>query len=380
MNPARPGVTRRNWRTHPHSIWAFQNLATFLPTAEVAAARDVRPLVEQPVALNDLRFETPEAGQLSWADFLERTHTDAIIVLHHGRIRFEHYANGMRAGTPHMLFSITKSIVGLLAEMLIESGEIDERRRASHYVPDLSDSPFGKPTLRELLDMRDGVWFDEDYADPDAAIHHYSAAYWGTAQGGVRSTLPHIGDAAEPGAFSYRTPVTDVLGWCLACAAGKPLAEIVSERLWQPIGAERPAFFIRDTGGREIAAAGLNATLRDVARLAGMLADRGSVAGRQVVSRAIVERIAEGGDRAAFARAGFATRFGWSYRSQWWVPPERGRFCAMGVFGQRIVIDIPAALAIVRFGSHPFASNATTDAIHAAAFDALISFVARRRP
>jgi CubicO group peptidase (beta-lactamase class C family) len=380
MNPAQPGVTRRNWRTHPHSVWAFQHLASFLPTAEVAAARDACPLAEQPIALDDLRFETPETGQLSWAEFLENTHTDAMIVLHHGRILFEYYANGMHAGTPHMLFSITKSVVGLLAEMLIESGDLDETQSASHYIDELNGSPFGQADMRGLLDMTDGVLFEEDYANPGAQIHLYSAAYWGTAEGGVRAALPHIGGAAEPGAFSYRTPVTDVLGWCLACAAGKPLADIVSERLWQPIGAERPAFFIRDTGGIEIAAAGLNATLRDVARFAGMLAGRGRVAGKQVVSRAIVERIAEGGNRAAFARAGFATRFGWSYRSQWWVPPERGRFCAMGVFGQRIFVDVPAALAIVRFGSHPVASNAATDAVHAAAFEALIAILPRRRP
>jgi CubicO group peptidase (beta-lactamase class C family) len=375
MNPAQPGVTRRNWRTHPHSVWAFQHLASFLPTAEVAAGRVVRPLAEQPIALNDLRFETPEAGQLSWADFLETTHTDAMIVLHHGRILHEHYANGMHAGTPHMLFSITKSVVGLAAEMLIESGALDETQSASHYIAELNGSPFGQATIRGLLDMTDGVVFDEDYANPGADIHLYSAAYWGDAPGGVRAALPGVGEAGPPGGFSYRTPVTDILGWCLSRASGAPLAALVSELLWQPLGAERPAFFVCDTAGREIAAAGLNATLRDVGRLAQILADRGRVGDRQVVSRAIVDRIAHGGNRAAFAQAGMATRRGWSYRSHWWIPPRPGAFCALGVFGQRILVDTAMGLVLVRFGSHPVASNAPTDAVHAAAFDALRGFL-----
>jgi CubicO group peptidase (beta-lactamase class C family) len=58
-----------------------------------------------------------------------------------------------------------------------------------------------------------------------------------------------------------------VIGWCLVRATGKPLALLLSERIWSRIGAEVPALWVRDTGGHEIAATGLNATLRDVGRL-----------------------------------------------------------------------------------------------------------------
>jgi CubicO group peptidase (beta-lactamase class C family) len=375
MNPAHPGVTRANWRSHPHSVWAFQNLATFLPTAEVPAGNRVRRLEERPVDLSGLRFEAPGRVRLSWANFLGSTHTDAMLVLRRGTVLFEHYANCMTADTPHMLFSVTKSVVGLVAEMLIEKGVLEEARIASDYVAELTGSPFGQASIRALLDMRDGVHFDEDYANPRADIHLHSAAYWGSAQCGVAAALPTIGTAGTPGAYAYRTPVTDVLGWCLTRAAGKPLSQLVSELIWQPMGAEHSAFFVCDTAGREIAAAGLNATLRDVGRFGQMLASYGTVGSEQVVSRPIIERIAAGGSRAAFARAGMATRPGWSYRSHWWVPPERGSFCALGVFGQRLLVDAAEDLCIVRFGSHPVASNTATDEIHAAAFEALRRFL-----
>ncbi|HZG08144.1 MAG TPA: serine hydrolase [Allosphingosinicella sp.] len=376
MNPAHPGVTRENWRSHPHSVWAFQNLASFLPTVEVPAGDWVRRFDERPVDLSGLCFEAPDHGRLSWTGFLDSTHSDAMLVLRRGTVLFEHYANGMAADTPHMLFSVTKSVVGLLAEMLIERNVLEEAGSASDYVAELVGSPFGQATVRGLLDMRDGVRFDEDYANPRADIHLYSAAYWGSAQGGVAAALPGIGTAGEPDAFAYRTPVTDVLGWCLTRAAGMPLSRLVSELLWQPIGAERPAFFVCDTAGHEIAAAGFNATLPDVGRFAQMLANDGVVEGKQVVSRAIVERIAAGGSRAAFAQAGMATRPGWSYRSHWWVPPEQASFCALGVFGQRVLVDAAEDLCIVRFGSHPIASNTITDDVHAAAFGALRRFLA----
>jgi CubicO group peptidase (beta-lactamase class C family) len=221
--------------------------------------------------------------------------------------------------------------------------------------------------------MRDGVRFDENYADPDAEIHRYSAAYWGKKEGGVRAALPRIGGAALSNGFAYRTPVTDVIGWCLTRATGKPLAALLSERIWSRIGAEHAALWVRDTGGQEIAAAGLNATLRDVGRFAQLLVDRGRAGNSEVVAPAIIDHIAAGGDRAAFARSGMTTRPGWSYRSHWWVPPEPGRFCALGVYGQRLLVDIPNQLAIVRFGSHPIASNTVTDHLHDAAFAALLS-------
>jgi CubicO group peptidase (beta-lactamase class C family) len=161
----------------------------------------------------------------------------------------------------------------------------------------------------------------------------------------------------------------------LVRATGKRLATLVSELIWQPIRAERPAFFVCDTGGHEIAAAGLNATLRDVGRLAHALVNSGRVAGRQAISASAIDRIARGGDRVAFAAAGFETRPGWSYRSHWWVPPEPGTLCALGVYGQRMLVDMPNEIAVVRFGSHPVASNAATDQMHCAAYEALHRFL-----
>jgi hypothetical protein len=93
---------------------------------------------------------------MRWPDFLDRTHTDAILVLHRGSIVFEEYRNGMAAETRHMLFSVTKSILGLIAELLAAQGAIDLALPAHAYVPELRGTMFEAAALRDLLDMRDG--------------------------------------------------------------------------------------------------------------------------------------------------------------------------------------------------------------------------------
>lgn len=366
-------ATRDNWRTHPHSRWAFHHLDELLPVRPVPRGGRVRALESAPVDLSGLRFADGEGVVVDWPEFLEHTHSDALIVLHRGRIVVEHYANGMTPTSRHMLFSVTKSVVGLLAEMLAAEGKFDLARPAGTLVPELAGTAFGDATLRTLLDMRDGVPFNEDYADPGADIHRYSQAYWGDDAGGVRAALRRLppaiaGTVASGAAFAYRTPIADVVGWAIERATGQGLAELLSDRLWRHIGAEHDAFFVLDNAGHAIAGAGLNATLRDMARLGQLLLDGGG----SVVHPAALAGIAAGGDRAAFAAAAPPTRQGWSYRSFWWVAHDAvGSFAALGVFGQRLIVRPADELVIVRFGSHPVAANAPTDPIHAAAFDAV---------
>ncbi|WP_366001906.1 serine hydrolase [Sphingomonas sp.] len=270
----------------------------------------------------------------------------------------------MADSRPHMLFSITKSVVGLTARVLIDTGMIDAERPVAHYLPDLTETAFGDATLTELLAMRDGVAFDETYADPDAAIHHYSRSYWGDALGGARARLAALPRRPRGNAFAYRTPVADVVGAMLSAAAGQDLSDLVGEMLWRPMGAAHPAHFVLDTAGVAIAGAGLNAATDDLARLALLLLEGGKRDGRQVLPERVVTQLFDGGDRQAFAR-GYPDRPGWSYRDLWWHMGGR-RIAALGVHGQRLVIDADHGFALIRTGAQPEPDNRPFDAAHAA--------------
>ena len=382
-NPAER-VTRDNWNRFPQSIWAFQHARQLFRSSGVARSQNPRAL---PVALADLeslRILGPVGMGMSWRDYLEATHTDAVVVLHRGVIVEERYGRDMTPATPHMVFSITKSIVGLLAEILAAEGAIDLSGLVDHHVPELATSAFAGASIRDLLDMVDGAAFDETYSNPDAEIHTWSPAYWGPKTGqppsaGVYEALIGLTRrAAPPGSrFAYRTPVGDVIGWVLKRATGQALSELIATRLWAPIGAEHDAYLIVDSAGQEIAATGFNATARDLARLALMLLEDGKVGGQSIVPSGALASLRQGGDRALFAAADQPTRPGWSYRSLWWhTHNANGAYCALGVYGQRLFIDPTHQLAVVRLGSHPDAGSAPTDSLHAAAFEALVKVLA----
>jgi CubicO group peptidase (beta-lactamase class C family) len=171
----------------------------------------------------------------------------------------------MGPDTPHMLFSVTKSFTGLLAEILIAEGTLDPEKKIEEYVPELKGSVWAGSSLRSLLDMTDGVDFDENYSDPEAEVYKYSRAYWGPAPGqkfddcGVYSLLPSFKNRTSPAEgkiFKYRTPAGDVVGWALQKATGESLKDLFFTRVWAPSGASDEAYLIVDTAGQEIAATG----------------------------------------------------------------------------------------------------------------------------
>jgi len=361
-------VTRDNWRLWPFSRWAFQHARELVPSCGLPRAAVPRRLLERPVDLAPLALTGEDGAVVSWAQFLDCTYTDALIVLHRGAIVFEHYANGMTRETPHMAFSVTKSLVGLVAERLIAAGGIDPALRVGEAVPELATSAFAAASLRQLLDMTDGAAFDEDYANPDADVHLYSAAYWTPAagHGGVLAMLPGLSRRdAEPGrAFRYRTPVGDVAGLVLRRATGRTLAGLVADHVWLPAGCCDEAYMLVDTAGMEIAGTGFNATARDMARIALWLLEPAQTA--------MVAGLLAGGDRALFDAFVPPERQGGSYRSFWWIdhgaPPT---LAANGVFGQRLWLDPANELAVIRFGSHPIAGNSFTETLHKSAYSAL---------
>lgn len=351
-----PGFDPHDWKAPPHTAWALRHVDRFLPVAEVAAGADARPLPRAPEAI-DL------------AAVMAETFATSLLVVRDGALAYEAYAQGAGPEDRQMLFSITKSILGLVALMLIEDGTIDAAAPAQAYVPELAGTAFGAAALADLLLMRDGVAFDENYADPAAAIHLYSRHYWGRAPGGTLAGLANL--AAGPvarGRFAYRTPAADVVGWMLARAAGQPLATLVAERLWRPLGAEAPALMIRDTGGAEIGGTGFCARPRDLARLAALLlADGGGV-----VPGSIVDALFAGGEPAALAAAGYAGRAGWSYRGLWWHLGG-ARIGALGVHGQRLLIDRAHRTALIVTGAAPIVDSRPLDPAYLRCLDALIA-------
>lgn len=366
--------------THRH---AYSHMREFLPTARVS--RGQGPVWELPVALRDdintVRFNALDDGRgLTWEQALAVNFTDAILVLHRGTIVYERYLGATRRDTPHIAFSVTKSYIGTLAEMLITEGRLDPAAPMGDLIPELKGSGFADATLRQVMDMTTALDFSEEYTDPNSGIGAMSNALGLTPRApgyagptDVYAFLPSIAKAGEHGQrFTYRTCNTEVLGWLVARTEGKRLDRVLGERIWQPLGMEQDADFLIDSTGMPFAGGGLNPVLRDMARFGEAMRLDGAGNGGQAIASDVVARIKHGGSKAAFAPAGYVWLPDGSYASQWWsIGGNHGAFSARGIHGQAIWVDPVAEVVIARFGSHPVAANSAFDPTSLPAFSAV---------
>jgi CubicO group peptidase (beta-lactamase class C family) len=374
----------------PMTRWSFAHLRQFLPTATVwrgDGAVSKLPRAERD-DIDDVTF-TPMDGAkpMTWAQSLDANYTDAIVVLHEGRIVYERYRGVMTPHTQHIAFSVTKSFVGTLGQMLVSDGTLDENARVTKYVPELEGSAFADATVRQVLDMTTGLAYSENYADPKADIWRYSVAGGlfprPAGYDGPRSLYAYLRTLQKEGehgtGFSYKSVNTEVLGWILRRVTGKPLEQLLSERFWQKLGAEQDGYVLVDSEGAAFAAGGFDVTLRDLARFGEMMRLGGRFNGQQIVPRAVVDEITKGASREGFTKGGYKTLPGWSYRDMWWISHNpHGAYMARGIHGQAIYVDPKAEMVIARFGSHPLASGTHFDPTTLPAFHALAGHLMRR--
>jgi CubicO group peptidase (beta-lactamase class C family) len=364
--PPRPEtqVTLANWRMSPFNRWSFHHVRELLPTADIPHdPTNVRDLPVAPVALDDLRVAGAGGNALTLDRALEATSTDALVVLRKGRIVLERYANGMTERTPHILMSVSKSMLGLVAGILAGRGALDVSRPVTDIIPELRATAWAGATIGQLLDMRTGVAFNEDYlAASGPMIAYRKAAGWNPLEPGdpasdLRSFFRELRDTDGPhgGRFWYVSPNTDLLGWVLERAAGKRYADLVSEVLWQPAGAADSAYITVDRLGAPRAAGGMCVTARDLARIGQLVLEGGSRAGKQIIPSSWLETIANDGDRHAWAAGNLASYYPGvplHYRAKWYV--ERSNppllFC-LGIHGQNLFVDTANAIVIAKLSS-----------------------------
>jgi CubicO group peptidase (beta-lactamase class C family) len=354
-------VTLSNWRKAPFSAWGFRNVRRLVPTADIAASGHAIPLETNLEDVGQVGF-TGHDGEPTTVDrALPATSTDAFIALRRGRIAAEWYGPGMSATTPHIVFSVSKSICGALGGILADRGLLDPDAPVIKYVPELKSSVYAGCTVRHLLDMAVGIAFNEDYDDPKGDVARYrNAVGWDPLPAGDEPIdlrnylcLQRPDGRAHGSLFHYVSTNTDVLGWVYERACAKPYADIVSEYLWAPLGAECAACITVDAHNAMRAAGGICVAPRDLARFGEMIRRRGIANGRQVVPAAWIDDINTRGDPQAWAHSELAEMFPQaSYRSQWYrIDRDRGVLAAFGIHGQWIYIHPDAQIVIVRMAS-----------------------------
>jgi len=371
-------VTKANYLSPPFNRWAFSHASAPLGTLMVPRGGAIHSFEEKRDALEI--YKTSDG--LSLARVFEDNYADSVLVLRGNTLLMETYFGDALETDHHLWFSMTKSLVSSLFGLYLEAGQVSLEEKPTRLIPALAGSAFDRVSIQQVLDHTTGLAFKENYTDPDSEF----ARFYGPALGlmyqpgaadvapgedviyGVYDFLTRFvrpDMAVIPGnQFAYNSANADLLGWLLVTMADQPLNQIISQHIWQRIGAEHDAFIAVDRAYMAVATGGFNATLRDAARFGMLIRDKGRFAGQQVLSESWLDAQLSVSPQAIenMAQNPVYRDMPWrAYRNMWWIlDPEAGEFCAVGIHGQVIYINRAADVVMVWYSSQPDASAAAS--------------------
>jgi len=375
-------VPRAEWDQPPWNRWSFQHVRELLPTAEVwrgSAPARLLPRTERD--LSGLKVAAVNGGPTTLTGLLDETYADGFIVIKDSAIVYERYFNGMTERTLHLSQSVAKSFTGALAGILAGRGVINPQALVTDYLSELSGTAYASATLQQVLDMTSGVRFDETYTDPYSEVGQIDVAsgwrppppdadpafIWPAHVFEVILRLKTL-DRPHGQLFDYRSIETDVVAFCMERATGKRLPRLLSEEIWQKAGMEESACMTVDPADYALADGGLNACLRDFARLGLLYLDNGG----GIIPPDWIEATRTG-NHSIFGAPYTQTLPHGAYRNQWWIEDAEARsVIARGVFGQMIYVSWEHRMVVAKLSSWPDFINvpfnvATLKAIHSIA-------------
>ncbi|MEM9832567.1 MAG: serine hydrolase [Bacteroidota bacterium] len=282
-------------------------------------------------------------------NYIDSSYTQGLLVIQNDTIVYENYWRGQNVDTKHISWSVSKSFTSALIGIAIEEGyikSVDES--VDSYAAELKGSGFEGVSIKDVLEMSSGIGFDETYSDPVSDISRWWNGFMnGESQNEFVATLKN---ELVPGTFNrYVSMNTHVLGMILVKATGKSITEYMQEKLWDPLGAEFDAYWLTDANGMEMVLGGLNATLRDYAKLGQLYLHNGRFRNRQVVPAEWIKESVNPTEEHLLpnSKNSSSPEFGYGY--QWWIPDGRaGEITAIGVFNQYIYINPTTKTVIVK--------------------------------
>lgn len=358
------------WKWPEFFAFALTRMQEIFPTGGIP--RGIGPVREYVTDDNDFRSLTIDrekwpAADEDWTtvgDVLANTHTDAWLVTRNGVALAEEYAWPMKPARQHMLFSVSKSIVATVIGALADAGLLRPTDLVTTHVPALAESGYAGATIRDLLDMRSGIKFSEEYLEEGSEIRALFEAVdfaprSAASAKGIKNFLTGLTSDRDHGsAFVYRSCETDVLAWIAEAVTGQPFSIVASEYVWSRIGAAHAAQVCQDRWGGSVADGAISATLRDLARFGEMIARGGTTDnGERVLSAEWVDDIFTGAEDSAkvFAASPSGRSYpGGMYRSQFWMPSaDRNVVIGIGIHGQMLYIDRATQTVGIKLSSDP---------------------------
>lgn len=317
----------------------LRRMPELIPHARIEPSPAPRPLPAGPDLNLDLKA------------FMETERVAGILVIHRGQVRLERYGLGLTPTDVWDSFSMTKSLTATLVGAALADGAIRSTDDlVTDYLPDLAGGAYDGVRIDHVLTMTSGARWDEDYTRATSDVARFYLTPPPANADATVAYLKALPRAHPPGErWSYNTGETNLIGVLVARATGRPLANYLKEKIWDPAGMESPAFWMLDAQGKEAGGCCVSATLRDWGRVGLMALERGTVPGGQIASPDWFE--------AATAQRVDFPDSDRGYGAQWWTRAEGTQFEASGIFGQMIHVDPARELVVVFLASWPTATG-----------------------
>ncbi|HVA98274.1 MAG TPA: serine hydrolase [Bacteroidia bacterium] len=309
---------------------------------KIFANREVKTGTPQPwaVSADYNKKNIPEKDLV----FMKKYKTIAYLIVKNDSICYEQYWDGFGKNSITNSFSMAKTFVSILTGIAIDEGKIKSvDEPIGDFLPQFKTGENAKVTIKDLLTMSSGINFDENYVSPFA---YPAEAYYGTD---LQKLTYGYKVTEQPGkVFKYLSGDISLLSFVIEKATGMKLSDYASEKLWQPMGAENPAYWSLDhKGGVEKAYCCFNSDARDFARFGELYLQNGNWNGKQLVSEAYV--------KASITPADLLDQDGnknEKYGYNWWLLNYKGHpvFYARGILGQYIFVIPDEKMVVVRLG------------------------------
>ncbi|MFC3219223.1 serine hydrolase domain-containing protein [Tianweitania populi] len=330
------------------AVATFRNIDRLFPTHTIKAGGKVHKFERADEPLTNVKFDV-EGKSYDLYDFMALDSITAMLVLKDGKIAYETYQRGNTEQTRWMSMSITSTLAAIAIKDGLISG-LDAQ--VVDYVPALKGSAYEGVTVKDVLMMSSGVKWNETYTDPQSDRRALLKAQIAQEPGSAMKLMASLPRAAERGTVNtYSTGETQVLGEIVRGAVKKPLADYLSEKIWQPYGMESDATWWLDSpDGVEIGGSGISATLRDYARFGQFFLENGTIGGSSILPDGWVKEASQ----PTTLKNGEKLDYGYMWWTGWTPGSMKdGAYGAIGIQGQNIYINPAKNVVVVTFGAQP---------------------------
>ena len=321
------------------TIYLTGNNTAFISDYEYFDNREIKSANPQPWALHKQYNTIDESDKLK--ELNDERKTKSFLVIKNDSILFEKYYDGHKQTDISNSFSVAKSIVTSMMGKAIMEGKIKSLDQpVSDFFEEYKNGLASELTVGDLASMSSGMKWNEKYY---SVINITSESYF---TNDLRSVILRQEIENKPGqSFRYSSGDTQLLAMVIEKATGTNISDYLTEKFWEPMGAERSALWQIDSEeyGMEKAYCCIAATARDFARFGKLYINKGQWGEKEILDSSFVDLSL----KPVFDDSPF-------YGYGWWLYEYNGKrvFTMNGHRGQFVISFPDDNIIIVRQGDY----------------------------